>query len=122
MATPEIDITTEEGMQQASAGKSSLSVYLQQMGKLQREAFEKVYNAVDQPCMPSCETDMDQFMMVCTVCVVTFRPCIFWFGGLPLMFHHYISCIVFVCLTLTSSSPRIFIKAVSTTSVLFATL
>jgi hypothetical protein len=64
MATQEIDITTQEGMQQASSGKSSLSVYLQQMGKLQRDAFEKVYNAVDQPCMPTCETDMDQFMMV----------------------------------------------------------
>jgi hypothetical protein len=109
MATPEIDITTEEGMQQASAGKSSLSVYLQQMGKLQREAFEKVYNAVDQPCMPSCETDMDQFMMVCTVCVVTFRPC-------GLLHPVYSVCV------LTSSSPRIFMKAVSTTSVLFATL
>ena len=63
------DITSQKGMQDASSGSSSLSKYLKQMGDLQREAFEKVYDAVDQPCMhepclPTCETDMDQFLMV----------------------------------------------------------
>lgn len=64
------DITSQKGMQDASSGSSSLSKYLKQMGDLQREAFEKVYDAVDQPCMhepclPTCETDMDQFLMPC---------------------------------------------------------
>ena len=68
--TQEVDITTAEGKQQASSGKSSLSLYLQQMGNRQREAFEKVYYATvdqpcSQPCMMTCDTDMDRFLIVC---------------------------------------------------------
>jgi hypothetical protein len=53
-----VDITSDQGREQASAGKSPLSLYLQQMGNMQRDAFERFYDStVDHSCthMLSCE-------------------------------------------------------------------
>lgn len=66
-----IDITTEEGKQNVTAGSSALSKYLQHMGDIQQEAMDKLFSAtVDGPCSAStCEGDvfgerMDNLTMV----------------------------------------------------------
>mmetsp|Transcript_4260 Transcript_4260/g.6236 ORF Transcript_4260/g.6236 Transcript_4260/m.6236 type:complete len:218 (-) Transcript_4260:187-840(-) len=55
-STKSIDITTEEGKQNATAGTSALSKYLQHMGEIQQEAMDKLFSAtVDGPCVSNCE-------------------------------------------------------------------